>query len=664
MKFKDGLKTFFVGILWIMVLSVIFYFVGFYKLSEKTDKIFTAALEDFEKGDYQNSYYLFSKVSFLSPLKPVAIYHRGLCAQKLEDSTSAIKQYTFLYNNYPKNKLSLRAKYLAAQEMTKTEPNKAKKIFNNIIKKAPQSDYAIAAEYYLGEIILNKYSDKEGNLSPNFPNSKKLEAENHFRHYLKKAPAGRLAYNVVNSWLKLGGNISQDDYLLMAKTAYSFADYDKVDELLEKTNISESWILYAKNNFAKNNIEKAKQYTKTGLSEYSQYIDKKELEDVISLYVNSSQSKIAAINELLNISSKSGMDYIMNLQCENVTSANVEGCYNNLYLYNTIGDYAPKALSKIFISKVKLHDYNSAKKVGNDYLNKFPNSEFEPMVRFWLGKIAESYSLNQEAQNYYNSIIMKTPDNYYAFRAYLRLNRLQGPLIISEIKPQPVEYPYHYADKRLIENLIKLQDYEILDIICEGDDFIKSWILYHKGDYAHSTILARNAIEKMKNKPDKYDLRWRLVYPLNYYDTIKHYAEKARNNIPLILSIIREESYFDPKAQSVVGASGLMQIMPATANEIAKRYELDEFYNLFDADTNIMLGNYYYSELRSLLSGFDVSAIAAYNGGIGNVQQWKTSLYYNDTDEFIEQIPYPETQDYVKKVFRSYWNYIRIYTAE
>ncbi|MBQ2611493.1 hypothetical protein IJF81_03785, partial [bacterium] len=74
--------------------------------------------------------------------------------------------------------------------------------------------------------------------------------------------------------------------------------------------------------------------------------------------------------------------------------------------------------------------------------------------------------------------------------------------------------------------------------------------------------------------------------------------------------------------------------------------------------------NYYYSELRSLLSGFDVSAIAAYNGGIGNVQQWKTSLYYNDTDEFIEQIPYPETQDYVKKVFRSYWNYIRIYTAE
>jgi soluble lytic murein transglycosylase len=77
-----------------------------------------------------------------------------------------------------------------------------------------------------------------------------------------------------------------------------------------------------------------------------------------------------------------------------------------------------------------------------------------------------------------------------------------------------------------------------------------------------------------------------------------------------------------------------------------------------------MLGNYYYSDLRSFLSGFDVSAVAAYNGGAGAIQRWKSSLYYNDTDEFVEQIPYEETQDYVKKVFRSYWNYIRIYSGE
>ena len=60
----------------------------------------------------------------------------------------------------------------------------------------------------------------------------------------------------------------------------------------------------------------------------------------------------------------------------------------------------------------------------------------------------------------------------------------------------------------------------------------------------------------------------------------------------------------------------------------------------------------------------DVSSIAAYNGGDRfPVNSWKKSIYYNDTDEFVEQIPYPETQYYVKKVFRSYWNYIRIYNG-
>ena len=64
-----------------------------------------------------------------------------------------------------------------------------------------------------------------------------------------------------------------------------------------------------------------------------------------------------------------------------------------------------------------------------------------------------------------------------------------------------------------------------------------------------------------------------------------------------------------------------------------------------------------------MLSGMDISSIAAYNGGIGSVNSWKQNIYYNDTDEFVEQIPYPETKNYVKKVFRSYWNYVRIYSG-
>jgi soluble lytic murein transglycosylase len=62
-----------------------------------------------------------------------------------------------------------------------------------------------------------------------------------------------------------------------------------------------------------------------------------------------------------------------------------------------------------------------------------------------------------------------------------------------------------------------------------------------------------------------------------------------------------------------------------------------------------------------MLDKRDISAIAAYNGGIGSVTKWKSTLKYNDTDEFVEQIPYEETKNYVERVFQSYWNYSRIY---
>ena len=86
--------------------------------------------------------------------------------------------------------------------------------------------------------------------------------------------------------------------------------------------------------------------------------------------------------------------------------------------------------------------------------------------------------------------------------------------------------------------------------------------------------------------------------------------------------------------------------------------------DLYKPELNIKIGNAYYSKLRSSLNNLDISAIAAYNGGIGSIKRWQTSIIYNDTDEFVEQIPYAETKNYVKKVFRSYWNYLRIYTFD
>ena len=190
------------------------------------------------------------------------------------------------------------------------------------------------------------------------------------------------------------------------------------------------------------------------------------------------------------------------------------------------------------------------------------------MVMFWLGKISEKTNDYDGYTSFYEGVINKYPDSYYAYRAYLKLSRITGPLITSYINPKPVVYPYKYSHNNIIVKLVDLKDYDVVNEIAGNDEFIKSWVLYKKGDYSHSMLVARDAMEKIKDKPDKYDLRWRLIYPVLYYDDIQKYASETGNNPPLMLALTREESYFDPLAQSIAGASGLMQLMPSTANEI------------------------------------------------------------------------------------------------
>lgn len=632
-----------------------------YQTPAKTDKLYKEALSDYNSGDFSNSYYLFSKVTIFSDLKPAAIYHQAEAAKAIGDNLSAIKKYQLVFSNYPKNKLSLRSKYLAAQLLVDENPNLAKKYFDEIIEKAPESDYAIAAEYYAGVLLIKKYKKDDNNAANIFPLSQKDEAESYFRHYLKSAPSGRLAISSIEYWLSLDKEISSDDYLLMAKSLYNFEEYPRVKEMLAKTSLAESWALDVENSFVMGNYARAKFLTEAGLKQYSTYVDEKDIFDAVDTYMKlSGDTKYNTISRLYALSPKKGGDYIMSLRCRYSEGNTQTECYKHLYLKYPNGQFSADALSQIFLASTRKQDIQNAKKIGQDHLNKFKDAASTPMVMYWMGRIAERERDYSGYMNYYKGVISRYPDSYYAYRAYLKMNHMNGPIIIDYIKAQPVEYPYA-SKSALIKRLAELNDYDVLNELID-DDFIKSWVLYKKGDYSHSALVARDAMDELEKKPDKYDLRWRLVYPVHYYDEVLKYSQRTGNNAPIILSIIREESYFNPSALSVSGAKGLMQIMPATASEISAKKGLGS-YSLFTPSSNIRVGNYYYAFLKSQLSGMDVSAIASYNGGIGSVTRWKKSLYYNDADGFVEQIPYEETRNYVKKVFRSYWNYIRIYNG-
>ena len=113
----------------------------------------------------------------------------------------------------------------------------------------------------------------------------------------------------------------------------------------------------------------------------------------------------------------------------------------------------------------------------------------------------------------------------------------------------------------------------------------------------------------------------------------------------------------------MVGAVGLMQLMPATANQVAQRFGLSavERDDLFDQGTNIGLGVRYLGQLLDQFSGNVAYAVAAYNAGPTAVTGWISTDGKREQDEFIELIPYQETRLYVKRVLRSYGEYVRLH---
>ena len=645
----------FISTLLICGLGIAVY-VLFAQPPHKTDEIYSEALELYKNEDYSKSYAEFSRIIFTSQLKPLAIYHQGVCADKIGDLDGAIKQYKFFLLIYPNHTLTTRVKYNLAQDLIERNPHKAGQYFESIIKSHPDSDYAIASEYYAGLLSLKKYQQEKI-----FPLSAKIDIENHFRHYLKKAPSGRLALNVITNWLTLDKSISKDDYLLMAKSYYLFGDYKNAAEFAKKADLKNSWALDVEISAAAGNKSRAMYLTEWGLAGNADYVEKEDVYGAIDTYMTLVPSKYEAAIKLMGFAKLRGKDYLMDIRCRYSPADEKLGCYKNLYLWFPTSEFVDDAQSQIFLHLVRSNDHENAQRIGFAFLNKYKNSTYAPMVMYYMGRLSERAKSYRDYMSYYRSVISKYPDSYYAYRAYLHMNHSHGPIITSYIKERPIEFPYPRRHV-FLEKLVALKDFEVLEEYTQYDEFIKSWVLYKKGDNRQAMLVARNAMDNLTPKPDKDDLRWRLVYPLIYYNEIMNAADKAGNVAPLMLSIVREESYFDPKASSAAGAKGLMQLMPATASEIASKQSISN-YNLLDPGQNLLLGNYYYAFIRSLLGDLDVSAIAAYNGGIGSVNRWKSSIYYQDTDSFIEQIPYPETQNYVKKVLRTYWNYIRIYNG-
>lgn len=162
---------------------------------------------------------------------------------------------------------------------------------------------------------------------------------------------------------------------------------------------------------------------------------------------------------------------------------------------------------------------------------------------------------------------------------------------------------------------------------------------------------------------DKGNFVLKLAYPVKYTTYVSTFS-KANNIDPfLVLAVINSESGFDPNAVSPKNAIGLMQIRENTGDWVAKKLNLQDYSKdkLFSPETNIRIGCWF---LSGLINEFDNNielALASYNAGSGNVTKWIEDKRISKNNLIVNDIPFKETREYVKKVKKLQVVYRRLY---
>ena len=322
------------------------------------------------------------------------------------------------------------------------------------------------------------------------------------------------------------------------------------------------------------------------------------------------------------------------------------------------------------------------------YVRRFPQSSYVQDALYWLGRFYERAGNMEHARNFYLAAANRFPLTYFGAKAADRLrpepdgigaspvNAADLRLTIPPAPPLPVFDPVdlHAAEER------QARARALSDIAFDSSaelEYRAAYASTHSpiflinagtaaiaaGHYGAGMGAVRQAIPQLEARriAEIPNGAWRAAFPLPYESSLRH--EAARNQVDpmLIAGLIRQESAFESKAMSHVGAMGLMQVMPKTALKLARQLKVRYARaRLTDPGYNLQLGSRYLANLIQTFSTPE-AALAAYNAGEDRVVQWTAGQNYLETPEFVESIPFTETREYVQIVIRNSDVYRQVY---
>jgi len=300
---------------------------------------------------------------------------------------------------------------------------------------------------------------------------------------------------------------------------------------------------------------------------------------------------------------------------------------------------------------------------------------------FWLAKSLRQSKIDNKdslADQEFKDLTEQDPLGYYGLLSYRELRQSFPALPNSRSnfgkRPDSLSGDEH----QLILSLIFVRENELLEkVLNEKTNLLErspagtdesanaQWLYYLKA-YAQAglfqqlfqqlgTLPAETRMALLTSNSD-------LLFPQRYMDLIEPAAKKYGVEPEFVLSVIRQESAFNPQARSPADALGLMQVIPAVAKiqEKITGIKIKQFEDLYDPSTNVEIGTSLVSHLQAKYRGQMVLMAASYNASERAIENWINTRLEDDPLQFIEDIPYEETRGYVKLVLRNYIFYQRL----
>ncbi len=362
-----------------------------------------------------------------------------------------------------------------------------------------------------------------------------------------------------------------------------------------------------------------------------------------------------------------------------------DAIFRELYERYPRGSNSERAAWKAGWTAYRKGDYVYTARVFEQAASDFPRSDYRPAWLYWSGRAQEQAGAPADAQARYLLTAADYLNSYYGRLAVKRLDkaaaeRLKARTFVDATTGTADALPANHDVVRA------LLDAEMLDDAMNELRFAQrvwadsstiqatvAWVRQQqaKGERGMQRLITlRNAMNTMRRAYPQFmaaggeDLPREVltvIFPLAYWDLIRKHADANGLDPYLVAALIAQESTFVADVKSAANAHGLMQLLPSTARQYARKLKLPYSARLLtNPEANIRMGTAYLSDKIREFGDLHL-VLASYNAGERAVRRWQAEKPRVDTDEFVDDIPYPETQHYVKKILGTAEDYRRLY---